>query len=347
VSAAVIQPHLTVCAPGAERRELTTEFFDKGNHHKVTLPVSAEFDGQEFSSPRIDFSDYSRMSTQQHKQSGERRLPTPKWALKPDLLRKVLVHYVERRANIVHKPQPGTESERLQRASQRNADRCQRKEAILKNLCAEFVEVNKSGANPMRAKKLGEQIKNLDTCLQIDRNVAGTVLRVVHLYYSVGLDSVGVGTELGLKPPHVRALLWKLNWCWDKLRGKAKPRSHHNVMDEITRMAKRGIAYPTIASKVGLTTGQIYWRLKKSGRWKPRYAVNNPTMPRASHQKGRLPYLEHQHFSADRAVGLFLAGKSVPEIALAFGYAPRTGNNRVRTALVKASVYKPAATSLM
>src|SRR3954471_1315626 len=112
MSAAVVSHPITVLAPGPERRGLTTEFFDRGNHHKARLPVSAEYDGQEFSSPRIDFSDYSRMSTQQHKQSGERRLPTPEWALRPDLLRSVLVHYVERRVGF-RKPTPGTESERL------------------------------------------------------------------------------------------------------------------------------------------------------------------------------------------------------------------------------------------
>jgi hypothetical protein len=220
---AAIQPHVTICPPGPIRKELTTEFFDKGERVSGRYPVSAEFDGKEFSSPNLAFEDYSRMSTQQHKQSGERRLPTPAWALRPDLTRAVVVHYVERRAGF-RKPTPGTERERLARASKRNTEHCKNKEAVLRRMCAEFVELTKSGADPARANNVAEQIKNLDTCLRVDRNIAGIALRCMHLYYGAGLDSVGVATELGLKPPHVRALIWKLNWVWDKLHGNAKPR---------------------------------------------------------------------------------------------------------------------------
>jgi hypothetical protein len=50
-------------------------------------------------------------------------------------------------------------------------------------------------------------------------------------------------------------------------------------------------------------------------------------------------------FSATRAVKLYQSGKSVPQIALAMGYPPGTGNNRTRAALVKAGVYSHAQTT--
>ena len=142
-----IQPRVTLLPAGPARPELTTEFFDKG--HRVTgrYPVSAEFDGEDFSSPGLAFEDYSRCHVQQRKQSGERRLPTPAWALRPDLLRQVIVHFVERRAEF-YQPQPGTERERLTRASQRNAERCKRNEVVLRNLCSRFVALNKAYADP-------------------------------------------------------------------------------------------------------------------------------------------------------------------------------------------------------
>ena len=226
------------------------------------------------------------------------------------------------------------------------------------------------------------------------------MLRVSHLYYCVGLDSVGVATEVGLKPPHVRALIWKLNWIWDLLNGKAKPRYEYKKkkspnIKRIARMAEKGVSYAIVAKKFGVSRTQIYrllteaglWnprqagrkpkidanvdkyarmaatglsysligkkfgissekvcrRLKKAGLWKPRFGIDKPTIPRAPHQQGRLPYLEHQAFNADRTIGLYLAGKSVPEIARSFGYAPGTGQNRTRAVLIAAGVYKSKA----
>ena len=358
------------------------------------MPISADYKGEgEFESPGIDFPDYGRMYSFDHKLEAHRRLDTPPWALRQDLLRAVIVHFVERRAQF-KKPLPGTERERLARASQRNAERCKFKEEVLRNLCVEFVALKKSGADPARTKKLSQEISNLDTCLRIDKTVAGIAVSIVNLYYGVGLDSVAVASELGIKPPHVRALLWKLNWVANKLQGTAKPRLRHRYPDRIVakriaRMAEKGISYTIIAKKFGVSRTQICRRLTEAGLWKPRqvgrkpkidanvdkYArmaatgisysliakkfgissvqvrrrlkqaglwkarLIQPTVARLPHQKGRLTYLQHQQFNADIAIGLYLAGKSVPEIARSFGYAPNTGQNRVRYALIKAGVY--------
>jgi hypothetical protein len=45
-------------------------------------------------------------------------------------------------------------------------------------------------------------------------------------------------------------------------------------------------------------------------------------------------------FNAERAVRLFRMGMPVSKIALAFGYPPQHGNNRVRAALIGAGVYR-------
>jgi hypothetical protein len=336
MSAAVVSHQITVLAPGPIRKELTSEFFDRGHRAFARYPVSAEFDGEEFSSPGLAFEDYTRMSTQQHKQSAERRLPTPEWALRPDLLRKVLVHYVERRAGFL-KPTPGTESERLARANQRNAERCKRKEAVLIKLCAEFVELHKCSGDPVRTKKLGEQIKNLDTCLRFDCNIAGIALRCVHLYYGAGLDSVGVSTETGLKPPHVRALLWKLDWTWNKIHGVASPRSwqrrkwpRRRYKSKINiRLAARMFAekktYVDIGKALGVTPNAVQYALRNVGLWEPRLKPGTRLSRRINSAK---------------VVELYQAGKSVPEIAHAFGHKPNTGQNRVRYALINAGVYR-------
>lgn len=336
-AAAVVSHPITVLPPGPARPELTNAYCDRHFRYQGKRPVSAEYDGAGFQSPGISFEDYSRMATIQHKQSGERRLPTPQWALRPDLLRSVIVHFVERRAALGKKAQPGTERERLERASQKNVERCKRKQAILQRLCAEFVELKRLGGDPVRAKKLSEQIQNLDTCLRIDRGIAGTAIRVVHLYYSVGLDSVGVATELGLKPPHVRQMLWKLNWVWDKLNGVAKSRDPHyerlrrrRFRSKINirlaaKMVAEGKSYREISTLFGVSHTTIMNALRNEGFWTPRLKPDK-----------RLA----QTIDSAQAVELYKAGKSVPEIALAYGYAPGTGRNAVRNALIRAGIYK-------
>jgi hypothetical protein len=214
-------------------------------------------------------------------------------------------------------------------------------ECVLKKMCSAYLQLKKSGCDSARLDKLSQEIENHDTVLRLNTNLAGTVLRIVHLYYSVGMDSVGIALELGFKPPHVRQVLWRLRREYDRMNGinrAPSPNPKRARIDQISRMAEQGISYTVIGKKFEMSRARIYQHLKKTGQWKPR-VILKPQVSRVPRQKGRAPYLGHEQFSADRAVGLYLTGKSVPEIALEFGYAPRTGNNRVRTALIKAGVY--------
>ena len=70
----------------------------------------------------ISFDDYTAMSVRQCLESGERRLPTPEWALNDKMLREVIVAFLERRTNIG--TGPGPLAARLERA--RLALRCKR-----------------------------------------------------------------------------------------------------------------------------------------------------------------------------------------------------------------------------
>src|SRR5882672_9921523 len=76
-------------------------------------PVDAHYTGEGWVSNGIAFSDYDRMSTHTHKQSGERRLPTPQWAVNDTMLKEVLVRYMEIRAGWAVHPGDGTPTERL------------------------------------------------------------------------------------------------------------------------------------------------------------------------------------------------------------------------------------------
>jgi len=248
-------PHkITICPPAAAGniRDLK---FDRYTATRRPFPVHAEYDGEGFTSKQLDFSDYARMSTQQRKQSGERRLPTPAFALDQNLLRAVLVRYLEKRAHLL-KPQPGTERERMLRALAVIEKRRPMLESALKQMCAGYLELKRAGGDPARLKKLAEEIENFDTVLRLNTNVAGTLLRVIHLYYSVGLDSVGVGLELGLKPPHIRQILWRLNREWERMHGvKYEPKPRAPKPPRVKRESKINVL--TAAQTAAASTLQI------------------------------------------------------------------------------------------
>lgn len=227
---------------------MTIQFADRKQY-----PVSAAPTAEGWKSTGLDFADYGRMGTQQRKQSGERRLPTPRWAVNDDMLQKLLVHFMEERAGI--KKKKGTLSERLIRAQENIQHMRPKWSATLDDLCRKFVRIRKFGAysdladeevlqiaedifgnrplmvsdasglgaRQMLTHKLARdwsiEIEGLDTLLRYTEKDGGaaTVAAVAWLYYRVGMDSVGVGSELGLKPPHVRQILFRLHETAEKL----------------------------------------------------------------------------------------------------------------------------------
>lgn len=244
------------------------QFAGRHNH-----PVNARITMEGWLTPGVSFDDYSRMQTTKRKTSGERRLPTPTWAMNNPLLRRVLVQFMEERAfskkeralrsttvkqafkelkkNFDLRTKEGraafeaTEDallkQRLEDAKSKIVTKRPAAMAVMDRLCAEYVEIKQKGLNPnmtdaewnesktqpymcfaegearyqdeqKRLRHLEIEIEGIDTYLRYTENGgADVVAAVVYLYYRTGLDSVGVGAELGLKPPHVRQTLWRLH----------------------------------------------------------------------------------------------------------------------------------------
>ncbi|MFZ2050453.1 MAG: hypothetical protein WAU69_05915 [Solirubrobacteraceae bacterium] len=226
-----------------------TQFADRR-----TYPVSAHKTAEGWFSTGLDFADYSRMGTQQRKPSGERRLPTPQWAVNDLMLRELLVSFMEERAGVRKKR--GELLERLARAQKMIINQRPRLSAILDKLCRDYVHIKRFGAyadlsdtevldiaeavfinrpllasdpsglgarQMLTAKQARDwqiEIEGLDSLLRYSNGPsagAGTIAAVAFLYYRVGYDSVGVGMELGIKPPHVRQLLYRLHETAAKL----------------------------------------------------------------------------------------------------------------------------------
>jgi hypothetical protein len=207
-------------------------------------PVNARKTAEGWISSGIAFEDYTRFNTQTHKQSAERRLPTPDWAVNDSKLRKLLVTFMEERAGM-RRAGSGTQQERLAHATELILGKRPRMVEVLKKLCNEYVTLKQLGLKPestdaewnaarqqpyiplfegearhvaeqKRRRELEIEIEGLDTYLRYTVNGGADVIAaIVYLYYRAGLDSVGVGSELGLKPPHVRQTLWRLHDTWN------------------------------------------------------------------------------------------------------------------------------------
>ena len=198
---------------------MPTEEVQFGEWHQ--WPISANVTADGWSSTGLDFGDFGRMCTQRRKQSGLRRLATPEWALNPEKLRPLIVRVMELRACFKY-PQPGTDSERLARAQKFIDLYLPKKTATLNRMCQRFVALKKDPtATREQLEKLSRQIETMDSEICVlhkpDRG-AEILAGIVHHYYGACLDSVGVATELGIKPPAVRRTLWSMHRVWERMQ---------------------------------------------------------------------------------------------------------------------------------
>jgi hypothetical protein len=184
------------------------------------FPVSANVTADGWRSTGLDWADYARMSTRQRKPSGERKLPTPKWALDDKLLQELLAEFFEGRASCgtlrtesdVNVPLPFAPrpiEERLASAQKKLRRQRGVQNHTLDTLCKKIVQEK----DPQRKRALQREIEALDTSLVYTARDGGVakIAAMVILYYRTTLDSVGVALELNVKSPHVRQTLFRLH----------------------------------------------------------------------------------------------------------------------------------------
>ena len=198
-------PKMTICPPG----EASNAKLDLHVGLRIHMPVEARFTADGPESNGIDFSDYVRMGQFQRKLNCARKLETPSWVLDNSTLRQVLVAYMEVRANLPPAPNL-SDSERLARAQKHLEAYVPMHEAILTKLSKKYVELKRQGVDAAVLRKLESSIEGLDTVLMLSKSIAAKVAMVANLYYRVGFNSTEVGAEFGLKPPLVRAIIWRL-----------------------------------------------------------------------------------------------------------------------------------------
>ena len=258
----------------------TVPSFDKSQFAgRNQYPVGASLTATGWLSNGVSFEDYNRMSTHKRKTSGERRLPTPAWAMNDSALRRVLVAFMEERAFSKKERSLRASADKLELIEMKKKfdfrtregrkaltaweeaklrhrlDAVQKKVAskrpaatqVMDQLCAEYVEIKQKGLKPemtdrewnesksepymefaegearyqdekVKLRRLEVVIEGIDTYLRYTVNGgADIVVAAVYLYYRVGMDSVGVANELGLKSPHIRQTLYRLHQTAKKL----------------------------------------------------------------------------------------------------------------------------------
>ena len=277
----------------------TPNNFDKSQFAgRNQYPVGATVTATGWLSNGVSFDDYNRMHTHKRKTSGERRLPTPLWAMSDWALRRVLVQFMEERAFSKKERTVRAAAEKDARkilkadldkkgaeyAERRKAyaaleevwlrsrlDAVQKKvaskrpqaESVMDQLCAEYVEIKQKGLKPgmtdkewneslnepylefaegeakyqdekVKLKRLEVVIEGIDTYLRYTVNGgADMVASAVYLYYRVGMDSVGVANELGLKSPHIRQTLYRLHQTAKKIfPPNGNPSQRQDIMEQ-------------------------------------------------------------------------------------------------------------------
>ena len=140
-----------------------------------------------------------------------RKTPTPEWALSDEKLRQVVIAYLEVRFYIW--PQPGaTYDDRIAAIRKASALRATTYREHVRTMLAAYRTIEAD-----RQQKFATEIQNLDTQVVLADRLVEVVLHAVYLSYRLNYNSVQVAEATGLKPPAVRALLWRLRKTWDWL----------------------------------------------------------------------------------------------------------------------------------
>ncbi len=195
---------------------MQTPTYDPHQFYRLRHPVHVRYVAGEWVSTGISFEDLPRYTVQNHKPSAERKLPTPQWAVNDSLLRELLVTYLEHRAAINHK-QRGTQAERLARATAKLKAEAQVMAENVIALNREYAARKRIDPRDPILPKLAIEIENMDTQLRFIRRPAEMICGVVYYYFRAKQDSPATAEALGLKPPHVRQIIWRLSRTWQRI----------------------------------------------------------------------------------------------------------------------------------
>lgn len=207
MSAAAVK--ITLCEPSVRGSHYDEHQFPRSNR-----PVSVHYLGRDagWQSNGFSFEEAQGVQTRTAKRFAGRRFATPAFAVNDKMLRKTICEYLVHRA-AGHKRwktalPKGTENDidKIRWAEGLLAARVPSLERQVDSLCDEYVELRRSGSDPVRLKKVATLIGNLDSTIVFNRQPAAIVASVIYAYFRLGENSVGTAQSVGLHPPAVRQL---------------------------------------------------------------------------------------------------------------------------------------------
>ena len=344
--------------------------YDPYQFASKAFPVETWQEGGEIHSNGIAFDDLGRMNCFEAKLAPFRQLQTPEWANNDAKCRELIVAILEDR---IYRRTEGSPQERLAKAQEYiRLSHCPALVKILDKLCAEYVTLKRqkphSDEDRKRLRALEVQIESIDTQIRLYQHDGGAsaIAGVIHLFYRLGLNSVETGREIGLKPPHVRQICWRLRRTWARIQNGERIQNGRPPRQYLeTKPAKVCEPAPPKKPKVSRASANVcrcgnpvppYFgggakrkycsaacRSYAGGRRRnDRLKLLRAQIPKPECTKERpITELEKQQvrFDAARVVELYRNGMTVvSQIAQAIGYPYGHGNNRVRAALRRAGV---------
>jgi hypothetical protein len=213
---------VTHCAPHAARVTLKDE---PQWHRPYVTPIGVTtYDGVgEADSPtRLSWDDVKHGHIERHCQSRRRFNTIPLWTRDKETAALVLTAMWEQRAGIRQPGKNQTLQERL-RSAQKKLDSNVKSKLLpwLDRLCSEFVNCSDAA----RKAQLQKVIHQLDReCMVICKGGPGLILRVWHLAWDLGLDSVGVASDIGghVSATWVRQILFRSRRCYERLQAEGQ-----------------------------------------------------------------------------------------------------------------------------
>ena len=238
--------------------------FDRHQFEKRPKACTAE--------SHITFNDYSRMHVMSKRVHKYFRGAAPEWVINDHKFREVVVRYLEQRNYIAPQPHKSYEERLAAVDAAARKNYLPRYRALLDRL------VNKS-VSPV-------EVQNVDTKIVLEeRGFAAIVVAVAYGYYRRGLNSVELANELGMKPPHVRILLYRLRAVAHQIESgesNGKRVVTFEVRDQVRELYKNGHSIQETAQRAGVSGATVRLLLKRDGLTPPRQRIKHETYKKAA-----------------------------------------------------------------
>jgi hypothetical protein len=157
----------------------------------------------------ITFADYDKFHIERRCQRKVHRLPTPEWANNDAAMRNVILTFLERRY-FFNAPGGATDAERIAAINKHVEFYAAHRQRVLDDQMETHKREMEAGASPKRIREIEIEVQNADSRAMFDRRPVELLLSVVYLSYRLNYDSTTVAEQLGMRPPAVRILLWRL-----------------------------------------------------------------------------------------------------------------------------------------